>query len=62
MLYEVITNLVQPIFIFDAAILSKLNNTYDRRVSFIYNEVSRLKKELVALGSDLWVFYGEPEP
>lgn len=54
------SNKVQPVFIFDADILSDLTQTNDRRVSFIYETIARLKKELVQLGSDLWVFYGKP--
>ncbi len=50
---------VQPIFIFDSEILSKLNSN-DQRVLFIHNEISRLKSEYQNLGSDLLVFYGNP--
>jgi deoxyribodipyrimidine photo-lyase len=53
-------NKVQPLFIFDSDILDDLTEKQDRRVSFIYETIARLKKELVALGSDLWVFYGKP--
>jgi deoxyribodipyrimidine photo-lyase len=51
---------IQPIFIFDQNILSKLEDKDDRRVTFIYRQIERLKKELNQLGSDLWVFYGIP--
>ena len=51
---------VIPLFIFDQNILSKLE-AKDNRVSFIYNELIRLKKEYQKYGSDLLVFYGNPE-
>ena len=51
---------VIPLFIFDQNILSKLE-AKDKRVSFIYNEIIRLKKEYQQYGSDLLVFYGSPE-
>jgi deoxyribodipyrimidine photo-lyase len=51
---------VQPIFIFDTNILNKLQDKKDRRVSFIYAQIERLKQELEQLGSMLWVFYGDP--
>lgn len=51
---------VQPIFIFDKSILSRLRAD-DQRVPFIYQQIIRLRKELKALGCDLWVFYGTPE-
>ncbi len=52
---------VQPIFIFDRNILDDLEEKDDRRVSFIYAQIKRLKKELQSKGSDLWVFYGTPK-
>ena len=51
---------VQPIFIFDRNILDDLEEKDDRRVSFIYAQIERLKQELQSKGSDLWVFYGTP--
>jgi len=53
-------NNVQPIFIFDTNILDKLDDTCDRRISFIYHQIQALKSELIALGSDLTVFHGDP--
>ncbi|MGE4287320.1 MAG: deoxyribodipyrimidine photo-lyase [Salinivirgaceae bacterium] len=53
-------NKVQPLFIFDSAILDDLTEKRDRRVSFIYETIAQLKKELVQMGSDVWVFYGNP--
>jgi deoxyribodipyrimidine photo-lyase len=51
---------VQCIFIFDTDILNDLTNKADRRISFIYETVKELKKQLIDLGSDLWVYYGKP--
>lgn len=52
---------VQPIFIFDKEILDDIETRADRRVSFIYETITALKKELHNLGSDLWVFHDAPE-
>jgi deoxyribodipyrimidine photo-lyase len=52
-------NQVQPIFIFDRNILDLLPSN-DQRVLFIYQYVLKLKAEYQKLGSDLWVFYGNP--
>ncbi len=51
--------IVHPIFIFDKSILDKLPNN-DQRILFIYQEIESLKKSYQNLGSDLWVYYGEP--
>jgi len=53
-------NEVLPIFIFDKNILDILPSN-DKRVSFIYQSVQKLKKELQNIGLDLQVFYGYPE-
>lgn len=50
---------VLPLFIFDREILDELPKN-DQRVRFIHGEISRLKKELRALGTDLLVHYGKP--
>jgi deoxyribodipyrimidine photo-lyase len=50
---------VQPIFIFDRNILDLLPKN-DQRVLFIYKYVNELKAGYRKLGSDLWVFYGNP--
>lgn len=50
---------VQPIFIFDSTILSKLQKN-DQRVVFIHQEIDRLKSEYKSLGTDLLVFHGNP--
>ncbi len=51
---------VQPLFVFDSKILDDLTIRQDRRVNFIYETIERLKAELISMGSDLWVFYGDP--
>jgi len=51
---------VQPIFIFDTNILDDLDRPTDKRISFIYEHIEKLKIQLQELGSDLWVFYGKP--
>ena len=50
---------VLPIFIFDTNILSKLEPD-DRRVSYIFHYVLKLKQALQMLNLDLKVFYGNP--
>lgn len=51
---------VLPIFIFDTNILGLLPSD-DKRVTFIYQSVLSLKKELQDMGLDLAIFYGEPK-
>ncbi len=51
---------VLPVFIFDPGILERLNARNDARVSFIYDELRRLKGELEKAGSSLRVFYASP--
>ena len=50
---------VLPLFIFDTQILAPLQPE-DRRVSFIFSQVMRLKKELRRRGLDLKIFFGDP--
>lgn len=50
---------VLPIFIFDTNILHELSKD-DRRVSFIFHYVSKLKDELLAYGLNLKIFFGDP--
>lgn len=52
---------VQLLFIFDPNILSKLADPADARVSFIYQQLQKIKKVLQSKGSDLWVEFGKPE-
>lgn len=51
---------VIPVFIFDTSILEQLNNSSDRRVNFIHQEVHRIKLLYQKEGSDLRAFYGKP--
>jgi deoxyribodipyrimidine photo-lyase len=50
---------IQPIFIFDSAILSRLPAS-DQRVLFIYQEIKKLKDQYAEYGSDLKVYHGNP--
>ena len=50
---------VLPIFIFDKNIIEALAKD-DKRVSFIFASVKKLKKELQTIGLDLKVFYAKP--
>ncbi|HHO42809.1 MAG TPA: deoxyribodipyrimidine photo-lyase [Epsilonproteobacteria bacterium] len=59
LLSEFISNEVLPIFIFDTDILSLLDKD-DKRVSFIFRSVLKLKNELIGIGLDLAIFYGKP--
>ena len=52
---------VLVLFIFDRAILSKLDDPLDRRVAFIYDAVLHLRAKLGALGSSIKVVCGVPE-
>lgn len=51
---------VLPLFIFDKNILESLPSD-DKRVTFIYQSVLKLKKELQNIGLDLAIFYGYPK-
>ncbi len=51
---------VLPVFIFDKVILDKLRMD-DSRVTFIYDQILRLKKELESHGSSFLVFHDSPE-
>ena len=52
---------ILPIFIFDKNILDKLEDKADARVEFLQETISELQKELKSLGSNLLVFYNNPE-
>jgi deoxyribodipyrimidine photo-lyase len=52
---------VLPIFLFDKNILDKLSDKNDKRVAFIHQTLSYLKKSLENLGSTLVVKYGTPD-
>ena len=51
---------VVPIFIFDRHILDELPED-DARVGFLHQELTLMKDQLRAIGSDLHVYYGTPE-
>lgn len=51
---------VLPIFIFDENILKELPPD-DKRVSFIFHHVVKLKADLQKMGLNLKIFYGKPE-
>ena len=50
---------VLPIFIFDSNILSRLDPD-DRRVSYIFSLLEKLKRDLKSIGLDLKVLHGDP--
>lgn len=50
---------VMPVFIFDREILDDLPRR-DARLLFIHRQLSRLKDQLEAMGSSLWVYEGRP--
>lgn len=51
---------VLPIFIFDADILSKLEEITDKRVQFIHQSLGNIQAQLATLGSNLEVKHGIP--
>ncbi len=51
---------VLPVFIFDTDILKRFSDPLDKRVLFIYQRLLQLKAELQEIGSDLFVYYGQP--
>lgn len=51
---------ILPIFIFDSAILEKLENKVDARVQFIHDSLLDIQTKLVAIGSSLEVLHGTP--
>lgn len=51
---------ILPIFIFDTAILSALENQTDRRIDYIHQALSEINLALKGQGSKLNSFYGEP--
>jgi deoxyribodipyrimidine photo-lyase len=52
---------VVPVFVFDKAILDRLEDKNDRRVTFIYEALSAMQTAFVEAGSTLDVFYGTPQ-
>lgn len=51
---------VLPVFIFDREILSQLDDLYDPRVTFIFQQVAALKEKMQEKKSDLVVRFGRP--
>ena len=51
---------VLPIFIFDTNILNNLKNNTDARVTFIYDQVNKLKTDIESLGGNFLIDYGNP--
>ena len=51
---------VVPIFIFDKAILDKLEDKNDRRVEFIHHAITDMQQQLQAMDSSMDVYYGFP--
>jgi deoxyribodipyrimidine photo-lyase len=52
---------VLPIFIFDREILDKLEDKDDARVTFIYQTIEGIQKELQQNGSSLLILYDKAE-
>ncbi len=51
---------VLTVFIFDKNILKKLEDKNDARVSFIYNRLEKIHKELEIIGSSIKILYDDP--
>jgi len=51
---------VVPIFIFDKAILDKLEDKNDRRVEFIHHAITDMQQQLQIMGSSMEVYYDFP--
>lgn len=51
---------VLPLFIFDTAILDKLEDRHDRRVDFIHRALSGMQTELVKHDASLLIEHGQP--
>ncbi len=51
---------VLPLFIFDTNILDKLPAKQDKRVSFIYETLIQLNKELIKNGSSFYIIHDSP--
>ena len=49
------------VFVFDTHILNKLNDRSDRRITFIYQSLLELERNLAKTGSSLIITYGDPE-
>ena len=53
-------NPVLPVFIFDTQILENLQKD-DARVNFIYQNLQKIRKELLKMGSSMAVYFGKPQ-
>ena len=53
-------NPVVPVFIYDSNILDNLKSKTDKRLSFIYDTLQNLHKQLLKVGSGLVIEYGNP--
>lgn len=53
-------NVVLPLFIFDPAILDRLEDHRDARVEFIHNSLLELKSNIQSRGGDLCVLHAQP--
>jgi deoxyribodipyrimidine photo-lyase len=51
---------VQPVFIFDSNILSRLSSSNDARVTFIHTHLARLNDLYQQFGGSLHVYHGDP--
>lgn len=51
---------VLAVFIFDQSILDRLENKQDKRVVFIYEQIGKLQKQLMELGSSMLCYYDTP--
>jgi len=52
---------VLPLFIFDADILEKLADKSDKRISFIWDQLEKIKTHLEIHGSSLIIKFGRPQ-
>lgn len=53
-------NKVLPVFIFDTDILSKLENSKDRRVDFIFQALNNINENLEKNGKCVKIYHGKP--
>ncbi len=51
---------VLPLFIFDAEIINRLDDKKDRRISFIYKSIKKIREDFEKTGSTLMIRYGKP--
>jgi len=52
---------VLPIFIFDTNILDRLESKVDARLTFLHDQLERMKETAREVGSDILVMHGRPE-